>query len=185
MKVTATKISDVLIIEPAVYKDERGLFMELFNAPRYQEHGLSQQFVQDNYSVSCKNTLRGLHYQLKHPQGKLVQVIEGIVFDVAVDIRQGSATYGEWIGEILSDENNKQLYVPPGFAHGFCVLSKTVQFIYKCTDVYNPQDEHGVLWSDEALAIDWPVTAPVLSEKDKVFRRLSDIDRSQLPVYSG
>ena len=183
MKVTPTKIPEVLIIEPAVFKDERGLFMELFNASRYQDIGIAASFVQDNYSISCKNTLRGLHYQLEKPQGKLVQVIEGAVFDVAVDIRKGSPSYGEWVAEVLSDENNKQLYVPPGFAHGFCVLSDTARLIYKCTDIYNPKDEYGVLWSDSGLNIDWPVTQPVLSEKDEKFSALSDIDTQHLPVY--
>ncbi|MBL4851802.1 MAG: dTDP-4-dehydrorhamnose 3,5-epimerase [Gammaproteobacteria bacterium] len=183
MKVTPTKIPDVLLIEPAVFKDERGLFMELFHASRYAEHGLSEHFVQDNYSISRQGTLRGLHYQLKHPQGKLVQVIEGAVFDVAVDIRLGSATYGQWVAEVLSDDNNKQLYVPPGFAHGFCVLSETARFIYKCTDVYQPEDQHGVLWSDKELAIDWPISTPVLSDKDKQFAALANIDKNYLPVY--
>lgn len=185
MNVTQTKIPDVLVIEPAVFKDERGLFMELFHASRYEEHGLAEPFVQDNYSISRQDTLRGLHYQLKHPQGKLIQVIEGAVFDVAVDIRLGSPTYGQWVAEVLSDDNNKQLYVPPGFAHGFCVLSETARFIYKCTDVYTPNDEHGVLWSDQGLAIDWPVSAPVLSDKDRQFQVLANIDQSCLPVYAG
>lgn len=129
--------------------------------------------------------MRGLHYQLKHPQGKLVQVLEGEVFDVAVDIRRGSPSFGEWVGEILSDKNNKQLYVPPGFAHGFCVLSETARFIYKCTDVYNPKDEYGILWSDPKLSIAWPIKTPILSEKDSQLLDLSSVDQSNLPVYTG
>ncbi len=185
MNIIKTRIPEVLLIEPAVFKDERGLFMELFHASRYAVHGLVEPFVQDNYSVSRKDTLRGLHYQLKNPQAKLVQVIEGAVFDVAVDIRLGSPSYGQWVAEILSDENNKQLYVPPGFAHGFCVLSETARFIYKCTDVYTPNDEYGVLWSDQGLAIDWPISTPVLSSKDRQFQVLANIDQSCLPVYAA
>lgn len=183
MKVTEKQIPGVLVIEPTVFKDERGFFMELFNAARYKEYGFELPFVQDNYSVSSRNTLRGLHYQLQHPQGKLVQVIEGEVFDVAVDIRRGSPYYGQWVAETLSADNNKQLYVPPGFAHGFCVLSESARFLYKCTDFYQPGDEYGVLWSDPELAIDWPVTEPILSNKDKQLPLLSIIDAASLPRY--
>lgn len=184
MDITETALPGVLLIEPNVHKDNRGLFMETYHRGRYQEYGIKEDFVQDNYSESKKNTLRGLHYQLNNPQGKLVQVLEGEVFDVAVDIRRGSPSYGKWVAEVLSDKNHKQIYVPPGFAHGFCVLSDTVRFIYKCTDIYNSKDEYGVLWSDAELNIDWPIQNPVLSEKDRSLPTLSDVNKDYLPIYT-
>ncbi len=184
MKISETAIPDVLLVEPDVFGDHRGFFLETWNRERYLEAGFPDaNFVQDNHSRSCKNVLRGLHFQLKHPQGKLVQVARGAVFDVAVDIRVGSPHFGKWVGYELNDENHRQLWVPPGFAHGFCVLSDTVDFIYKCTDLYRPDDEGGVLWSDPEIGIDWHADAPLLSEKDDRYSLLSQIPTDQLPQY--
>jgi dTDP-4-dehydrorhamnose 3,5-epimerase len=168
MKVILTRINDVKIIQPAVYGDARGFFLETFEKRRYQQLlNIELDFVQDNYSRSGKNVLRGLHFQKTQPQGKLVRVVRGEVFDVAVDIRPGSPTFGQWEGVILSEENKTQLWIPPGLAHGFVVLSDTADFEYKCTDYYNPQDEACLIWNDASINIDWPVKAPLLSEKDK------------------
>ena len=168
MKVTNTRICDVKIIQPAVYGDARGFFLETFEKNRYQQLlNIDLEFVQDNYSRSGKNVLRGLHFQKTQPQGKLVRVVRGAVFDVAVDIRPDSPTFGLWEGVVLSEENKTQLWIPPGLAHGFLVLSELADFEYKCTDYYNPQDEACLLWNDPAVNIDWPVNAPLLSEKDK------------------
>jgi dTDP-4-dehydrorhamnose 3,5-epimerase len=169
MKVTPTSIPDVLIIEPKVFGDARGFFMESFNSKAFDEAvGRHVDFVQDNHSRSTKGVLRGLHYQIQQPQGKLVRVTSGAVFDVAVDLRKSSATFGRWVGAELSETNHRQLWIPPGFAHGFLVLSDIADFLYKTTDYYAPAHERSVLWSDPALAIDWPVldTTPVLSGKD-------------------
>jgi dTDP-4-dehydrorhamnose 3,5-epimerase len=168
MKVTKTKIPDVLIIEPKVFGDDRGFFFESYNEETfYQITGLRKHFVQDNHSRSSKGVLRGLHYQIKHPQGKLVRVVSGRVFDVAVDIRRNSPTFGQWAGDILSAENKKQLWVPQGFAHGFIVLSETVDFLYKTTDYYAPEYERCIYWNDPDLAIDWQYYGePTLSKKD-------------------
>lgn len=170
MKVTATAIPDVLVIEPRVFGDERGFFFESFNQQAFDEAvGGKVVFVQDNHSKSAKNVLRGLHYQLPpKAQGKLVRVVQGEVFDVAVDIRKGSSTYGRWVGEILSAENKKQLWIPAGFAHGFLTLSETAEFLYKTTDYYSPEHERCLLWADESLAIAWPLKGqPTLSAKDR------------------
>jgi len=168
MKVIETDIKDVLIIEPKVHGDERGFFMETFNAKRYREVAdIKLDFIQDNHSKSVKGVLRGLHFQQNHPQGKLVRVIQGEVFDVAVDIRRGSESYGKWIGVKLSADNKRQLWVPPGFAHGFMTLSELAEFEYKCTDYYHPEDEFCLAWDDPTVAVDWPVMTPSLSEKDK------------------
>lgn len=168
MKVIPTRINDVKIIQPAVYGDARGFFLETFEKRRYQQLlDIELDFVQDNYSRSGKNVLRGLHFQKTQPQGKLVRVVRGEVFDVAVDIRPGSPTFGQWEGVILSEENKTQLWIPPGLAHGFVVLSEIADFEYKCTDYYNPQDEACLFWNDSSINIDWPVKAPLLSEKDK------------------
>ena len=177
MKIIPKAISEVLVLEPSVYGDERGYFMETFRASIFQKSGREFTFVQDNQSRSKKGTLRGLHYQLHYPQGKLVRVSSGEVFDVAVDIRRSSPTFGSWIGETLSSENKKQLWVPPGFAHGFLVLSHTAELLYKCTDYYNPGDEHCLLWSDPELNISWPSLdiAPILSEKDKNAKNLTAV----------
>jgi len=168
MKVIPTAIPDVLIIEPKVFGDERGFFFESFNQKLWQEKtGVTTPFVQDNHSRSGKNVLRGLHYQIKQPQGKLVRVISGEVFDVAVDIRRNSPTFGTWVGETLSAENKRQLWVPPGFAHGFLVLSDTAEFLYKTTDYWAPEHERCIIWNDPDLAIAWPLDGmPILARKD-------------------
>lgn len=169
MEVIQTTIPDVLIIEPKVFGDERGFFMESFNEKTFQEKaGITGSFVQDNHSRSAKNVLRGLHYQIKQPQGKLVRVVSGEVYDVAVDIRKSSPTFGQWVGCLLSEVNKKQLWVPPGFAHGFVVLSDTADFLYKTTDYYAPEYERAILWNDPELGIDWKFTGtPALSAKDQ------------------
>lgn len=166
MKVTATTIKDVLLIEPKVFGDERGFFLETFQAQRYIEAGMTLPFVQDNRSRSAKNVLRGLHFQKNYPQGKLVSVTSGIVFDVAVDIRRDSPTFGQWVGALLTGDNHHQLYIPPGLAHGFCVVSDYADFQYKCTEYYHPEDEGSLLWNDPDLAITWPIRQPLLSAKD-------------------
>lgn len=178
-----TGLPGVIIIEPAVFTDSRGFFLETYHYNKYSEIGLDSRFVQDNHSHSVKGTLRGLHYQLKHPQGKLLYVIKGEIFDVAVDIRKGSPHFGKWVSVILSNENKKQFYVPPGFAHGFCVLSEEADVIYKCTDLYAPGDEYGVIWNDSEIGIDWPVKKPVLSDKDCNYNMLKDIQESSLPFF--
>lgn len=170
MKVTPTSISDVLIIEPRVFGDERGFFFESYNQQAFKTAcGFDAQFVQDNHSRSAKGVLRGLHYQLEQAQGKLVRVVRGAVFDVAVDIRKTSATFGQWVGVELSEENHRQLWVPPGFAHGFLTLSESADFLYKTTDYYAPQHERCIAWNDPTLGIDWPLLglAPQISGKDK------------------
>ena len=183
MEVLTTSLEGVLIIEPRIFEDKRGFFMETYNQKRYSVSGIDRTFVQDNLSHSVRGTLRGLHYQLNHPQAKLIQVITGTIFDVVVDIRRGSPTFGQWIGLHLSDENRRQLFVPEGFAHGFCVLSKTADVIYKCTDFYAPDDEGGILWSDPGLDIDWPVKHPILSTKDSQYPRLDEVPATRLPIY--
>jgi dTDP-4-dehydrorhamnose 3,5-epimerase len=178
VKVIETKLQDCVIIEPKVFGDERGFFLETFQAARYAEvAGISLPFVQDNHSRSSKGVLRGLHFQKTKPQGKLVRVVRGEVYDVAVDIRAGSATYGQWEAVILSEENKKQFWVPPGFAHGFVVMSDTADFEYKCTDYYDPSDEGSLLWNDPDLGIPWPVASPTLSEKDAQAPVLADLSR--------
>ncbi|MDX1491415.1 MAG: dTDP-4-dehydrorhamnose 3,5-epimerase [Pseudohongiellaceae bacterium] len=170
MKLTPTAIPDVIVIEPKVFGDHRGFFMETWRESTLAEVAPSLRFVQDNHSKSSKGILRGLHYQLQQPQGKLVRVVSGEIYDVAVDMRRSSPTYGQWVGEILSAENRKQLWVPPGFAHGFIVTSDSAEMVYKCTDYYAPDDEYSLLWNDPQLAIDWPmegIDQPILSDKDK------------------
>lgn len=183
MEATQTKIPDVLIIEPDVYKDQRGFFMETYNEKRYHELGIDVRFVQDNLSFSIQNTLRGLHYQYPNAQAKLVSVIHGEVFDVVVDIRQGSPTFGKWTGARLSGDNKRQLFAPVGFAHGYCVLSETAIFQYKCSNFYSPKDEKGILWNDPDLNITWLVTSPLLSDKDKENPSLSNVTQESLPAY--
>ena len=176
MKISHSKLKGCLIIEPRVFGDDRGFFLETFQAVRYkQEAGIDLPFVQDNHSRSARDVLRGLHFQKTKQQGKLVRVVRGEVYDVAVDIRKGSATFGEWEGVILSEDNKKQFWVPPGFAHGFVVLSDTADFEYKCTDYYDPSDEGSILWSDPDLDIPWPIANPVLSTKDESAKRLADL----------
>ena len=178
MKIIKTKIPEVMIIEPKVFGDERGFFFESFNQKVFNEQsGLDCQFVQDNHSRSTKNVLRGLHYQIKHAQGKLVRVIEGEVFDVAVDVRKSSPTYGQWVGEYLSAENKKMFWIPAGFAHGFVVISDTADFLYKTTDYYSPEHEKCIIWNDADISIEWPLSQPPsLSSKDELGMRLKDIE---------
>lgn len=176
MKIIETNLSGCVIIEPRVFNDERGFFLETFQSSRYAElGGINLPFVQDNHSRSSKGVLRGLHFQKTKPQGKLVRVVRGKVFDVAVDIRKESKTYGQSHGIILSEENKKQLWVPPGFAHGFLVLSDIADFEYKCTDYYDPSDEGSILWSDPDLGIPWPISNPFLSTKDESAKCLVDL----------
>ena len=166
MRVLPTTLAGVVIIEPAVFRDERGFFLETYHLQRYADAGLPLPFVQDNHSRSRKDTLRGLHFQRTRPQGKLVRVIQGEIFDVAADVDPASATYGTWVGVSLSSDNFRQIYVPPGYAHGFCVVSEVAEVEYKCTEFYDPADEGGVMWNDPVLAITWPTDAPVLSRRD-------------------
>jgi dTDP-4-dehydrorhamnose 3,5-epimerase len=184
MKVTKSKIPDVLIIEPEVFGDARGWFLETFSRKRHEQMGIKLPFVQDNVSYSAKNVLRGLHFQYPHSQGKLVQVLWGEVFDVAVDIRVGSPTFGQWAGETLSVANHRQIYIPPGFAHGFCVLSDAALFSYKCTDYYIPADEAGIIFNDPDIGIAWPAASPMVSKKDAAYPRLRDIPKNKLPAVS-
>lgn len=184
MKILKTSLPGVLIIEPQIFEDRRGYFMETYHHNKYDEVGLNCNFVQDNLSCSVYGTLRGLHFQHPHGQAKLVQVMFGEVFDVAVDIRLSSPTFGQWIGEYLSDENRRQLFIPPGFAHGFYVVSDKAVFSYKCSDFYSPESEHGILWSDPHLGIDWPTNTPLLSDKDSKYSVLKDIPAKYLPVYA-
>lgn len=167
-------LAGLLHIEPKVFGDARGFFVETYREQRLMEFGVPA-FVQDNHSRSMRGVLRGLHYQLQQPQGKLVMVARGAVFDVAVDIRRGSPTFGQWYGAVLSDENHHQLYIPPGFAHGFCVLSEDADFLYKCTDYYAPQGERAIAWNDPDIGIDWPLAEPRLSDKDSRAPRLRDL----------
>lgn len=179
MEVETTPLSGLLVIKPKVFGDARGYFLEVGHAKRYCDAGLPE-FVQTNISRSKKGALRGLHFQNPNAQGKLVGVTRGRVFDVAVDIRQSSKTFGQWYGLELSDENHHQLYVPTGFAHGFCVLSDTADFYYQCTDYYSPQAEHGIAWNDQDINISWPISEPVLSEKDQRYPFLSELTRDVL-----
>jgi dTDP-4-dehydrorhamnose 3,5-epimerase len=178
-----TDLPGAVIIEPAVFNDARGFFLETYHYARYAENGISTPFVQDNHSHSVKGTLRGLHYQLKHPQGKLIYVIRGEIYDVAVDIRKGSPFFGKWVSAVLSDKNKRQFFIPPGFAHGFCVTSEEADVTYKCTDLYSPGDEYGIAWDAPDIGIKWPVNNPLLSEKDSRYLPLKDTPEGQLPVY--
>ena len=176
-KFNDTKIEGMFVVEPAVFEDNRGYFMETYNYTDFKEAGYDLTFVQDNQSKSSKGVLRGLHLQKEYPQGKLVRVIKGEVFDVGVDLRKDSATYGEWVGVILSDENNKQLFIPEGFAHGFLVLSDEAEFVYKCTEFYHGEDEDGIMWNDPDIAIEWPlegIDEIILSDKDKLWKSLKE-----------
>lgn len=176
MKIIKTKLKNCLVIEPDVFSDKRGFFLESFNLLKYQKLiEANLNFVQDNHSHSSKNVLRGLHFQKNKPQGKLVRVVRGEVFDVAVDIRKNSLTFGQWEGVFLSEKNKRQFWVPPGFAHGFLVLSEFADFEYKCTDYYDPNDEGCIMWNDESIGIDWPSMNPSLSEKDKDGKSLDQI----------
>lgn len=183
MKVIETKLPGCVVIEPAVFGDERGFFFETWNGPRFDDQGLPARFVQSNVSSSTKGVLRGLHYQWPRPQGKLVTVLEGEVYDVAVDIRRGSPTFGRWEAVILSAENKRQFWIPEGFAHGFAVLSERALFSYLCTDVYLKDFDAGIRWNDAEIAVDWPISAPILSGKDEVAPLLKDIAEDRLPVF--
>lgn len=185
MRVLPTSLPGALLLEPKVFGDARGFFMESWSRARYAEAGIDVDFVQDNVSFSRRGVLRGLHFQHPHAQGKLVYVLHGVVFDVAVDIRVGSPTFGQWTAVELSAENRRQFYIPPGFAHGFCVLSETALFAYKCSDYYHPETEGSVLWNDPDLGIDWPIANPELSEKDRAGRRLADFPLARLPRYAS
>ena len=179
MKFLSTEIKQVLIIEPKVYEDDRGFFMETFRANLLAENGIPYQFVQDNHSGSKKNILRGLHYQIHHPQGKLVRAIRGEIFDVAVDLRRSSVTFGQWVGVTLSEANKKMLWIPPGFAHGYYVLSDWAEIVYKATDYYAPESDKSIVWNDPDIAINWPIplcTEPLLSEKDRLGKRLKEAE---------
>ena len=177
----SSTLPEVLVMEPRVFEDDRGYFMEMYHQKKLQEAGILETFVQDNRSRSRRGTIRGLHYQLGRPQGKLIWAFEGEVFDVAVDIRPGSPTFGKWFGLVLSGENKKGLYIPPDFAHGFCVISEEAEFFYKCTDFYSPEHERCIRWDDPDLDINWPVRNPVVSERDAHSPFMKD---AQLPAYS-
>lgn len=181
MRVTETSLPGVLLIEPFVHHDGRGFFVETYHADRYREHGIAAPFVQDNHSRSIQGTLRGLHLQVQRPQGKLIRVIEGEIFDVAVDVRRGSPAFGRWVSVNLSADTFRQVYVPPGFAHGFFVVSPIAQVEYKCTDVYDPATEIGVAWNDPAIGIAWPTREPLLSARDSVHPTLAAVT-DRLPV---
>ena len=185
MKITPTSLPEVLLVEPSVFGDRRGFFMETYHQKTYAAAGLSRVFVQDNLTRSVRGTLRGLHYQRPHDQAKLVQALAGEIFDAVVDIRRGSPRFGGWVGVRLSDREPRQLYIPEGFAHGFCVLSETALVSYKCSDFYYPDDEYGILWSDPSVGIKWPIAEPILSKKDGAYRELSKVPEDKLPVYKG
>lgn len=183
MNVKETKLAGVLVLEPNVFSDERGFFLETWKSTRYENAGIGGPFVQDNVSFSKKGVLRGLHFQYPQSQGKLVQVLSGEVVDIAVDVRVGSSTFGHWVSEVLSDANHRQIYIPPGFAHGYCVTSQTAVFLYKCTDFYNSATESGIIWNDPDLNIDWPIKEPVLSPKDANYSRLKDLSPDKLAHF--
>ena len=184
MKVIKTELAGVLILEPKVFGDSRGFFMETYQEARYREASIPERFIQDNHSRSRRGVLRGLHYQWpQHPQGKLVWVVRGQVFDVAVDVRRGSPTFGRWTSVLLDDNNHRQMYIPPGFAHGFCVLSEAADLVYKCTDSYDPSSEQGIAWDDPDIGIEWPGLEVILSDKDRRNPRLAEQVPEKLPVY--
>ncbi len=185
MRVTELSLPGVLLIEPRVFADGRGFFLEIYQKGRYGGAGVAAEFVQDNLSWSRRGVVRGLHYQLRRPQGKLVMAVAGEVFDVVVDIRKGSPTFGKWLSTTLSGENGRQLYIPPGYAHGFCVLSAGAAFLYKVTDYYAPGDEYGIRWDDPDLGIPWPAAAPVLSDKDRGYPCLREVPPEHLPEYGA
>ena len=184
MTVSDLDIPGLRVFEPRVFEDTRGAFMEVFHAARYAEHGLDVAFVQDNLSRSAPGVVRGLHFQKRRPQGKLVLVLEGAIFDVAVDLRRDSPTFGQHAAIELSAANRLQLWVPPGFAHGFCALGDGATVLYKCTELYQPEDEGGLRWDDSALGIEWPVTDPLLSDRDRVFPPLAELDPDELPAVA-
>lgn len=182
MNIITTPLEGLLIIEPTAFEDPRGFFMETYHQGRYVKAGIKNIFVQDNLSCSVKGTIRGLHFQIRYPQAKLVQALTGEIFDVVVDVRPGSSTFSKWIGIRLSDKNRRQVFIPEGFAHGICILSETAHLLYKCSEFYVPDDEGGILWSDPDIGIQWPVENPVISKKDKKFPKLSELTDEQLPI---
>jgi dTDP-4-dehydrorhamnose 3,5-epimerase len=184
VRVVPTEIPEVLLIDPDVHADGRGFFLETYHADKYRAHGIDGPFVQDNHSRSAIGTLRGLHLQLTRPQGKLVHVIEGEIYDVAVDVRRGSPTFGRFVAVTLTAESFRQCYVPPGFAHGFCVVSPIAQVEYKCTDLYDPASEIGIAWNDPAIGIPWPIREPILSARDSRHPRLAEL-ADRLPAWVG
>jgi len=177
------QLDGIFIVSPGVHEDKRGFFFEAYHQMRFKEHGITAEFVQDNQSFSGKGTLRGLHYQIQMAQDKLIRVLSGEIFDVALDIRQGSPSYGLWEGVVLSAKNKKQLFIPKGFAHGFQVISDEAEILYKCSDFYSPQHDRGILWSDPEIGITWPIPSPVLSDKDKIQPRLKDLTPENLFHY--
>lgn len=183
MKRIETMLPGVCVIQPEVFSDARGFFLESYHEAKFADLGITDRFVQDNHSHSIKGVLRGLHYQLRRPQAKLSRVVEGEALDVVVDIRVGSPHFGKWMSVVLSAEEQNQIYVPKGFAHGFLALSASIQFLYKCSEFYDPADEGGVLWNDPDLNITWGITSPLLSEKDRGFKRLTEIPHELLPRY--
>ena len=185
MKIITTNLPGVIVFEPKKFGDKRGFFLETFRADVLQDAGINTQFVQDNHSRSSKGVLRGLHYQMTQTQGKLVRVATGAVFDVAVDVRHGSPTFGQWYGAQLDEDNMRMMYVPPGYAHGFVVLSDTTDFIYKCTNYYHPESEQGIAWDDPDIGIKWPITEIALSDKDKNNSRLKDQTSDKLPDFQN
>ena len=185
MRLIETELPEVRILEPPVFADARGFFLESFHERKFAELGLEAHFVQDNHSHSVRGTLRGLHYQLRHAQAKLCRVVQGEVLDLAVDIRRGSPRFGRWVAVPLTAENRREVFIPPGFAHGFVVLSPTADFLYKCSDFYTPGDEYGIAWNDPEIAIDWQIQEPpLLSEKDRRNPLLRELDESHLPPYN-
>jgi len=179
-----TALKGVILVEPDVFEDPRGFFLETYHARKYADGGIPGPFVQDNWSRSVRGTIRGLHYQFPNAQGKLIAVVEGEAFDVAVDIRRGSPTFGQWVGIELSAKNKRQLYIPPGFAHGFCVTSESAGVTYKVTNFYSAKDERGIIWNDPTLRIPWPVSDPIISKKDQSYKALAEMS-DQLPGYGG
>jgi dTDP-4-dehydrorhamnose 3,5-epimerase len=181
MKFLPTALPEVVLVEPDVFRDDRGFFLETYQKLKYGGAGLPEEFVQDNHSFSIRGTLRGLHAQIRRPQGKLIRAVLGEIFDVAVDIRPESPTFGRWVGEVLSGENYRQLYVPPGFAHGFCVMSESAHVLYKCTTFYEKEDEIALLWNDPAIGISWPTETPLLSPRDLAAPKLAEIVHKLVP----
>mgnify|MGYP001380279820 FL=1 len=182
MKFIQTNISEVILVKPDVIEDHRGFFMESYHIEKFTVGGIECEFVQDNHAKSVQNTLRGLHFQVNFPQAKLLRCLKGKVFDVAVDIRKDSLTYGKWVGEILSDENKHQLFIPAGFAHGYYVMSETAEIAYKCSEIYRPEDEQGIRWADPDIAIKWPAQDPILSDKDANLPVLADFNKDQFAI---
>lgn len=185
MKFSETEIPGVIIIEPAIHRDDRGWFLESYQAERYREGGIDVEFLQDNHSHSCRGTLRGLHAQSTHPQEKLVRVLSGEIYDVAVDVRRGSPSFGKYVGAVLSAENFRQLFIPVGFVHGFLVTSESADIEYKCSDYYDPESEISIVWNDPQIGIAWPLENPLLSPKDADAPKLAEINPEELPRYHG